>query len=124
MSVNPAAFVYVIRSKGGTQRMTEPERAKLLMDTEVMLIKRKAGVTKDEKLQEQYGVAAIAIRRDNTFKLSNVDELGVGICVCGRPVDGTTDEPVYCRYCGQRVSSYFGYTMDNYWLQKGDNNNE
>lgn len=94
--------------------MTEKERDIILYNAETRVMKNKMNC-KTPKIQEEYGTTATAIHRDRTMRLRNIDtETNTGICSCGRPVD-ICDEPVYCRYCGQRTSGTFGWTIDDYY---------
>lgn len=94
--------------------MTEQERDKLLHDTEIMCLKNKENC-KTEKKQKMYGVASVAIHRDRTYLLRNIDkETDTGICSCGRVTD-IIDEPFYCKYCGQRLSAKAGWSVENYY---------
>ena len=96
-------------------KMNEIERDKLLHDAEVMCLKGKSNCKAENQKGSLYGASANAIHKDRSYLLSKIDkETMTGLCVCGRPID-ICDEPIYCRYCGQRTSGTFGWTIGNYY---------
>ena len=97
--------------------MSEKERDDLLHDAEVLCLKKKIDI-KGEKTKKLYGVLSVAIHKDRTFLVNKIDkETMTGICSCGRVVD-ICDEPIYCRYCGQRTSGKFGWKVEDYYNER------
>lgn len=100
------------------QLQKEIERDRLLYEVESKMLKNKVNA-KSAACQRQYGIAANIIHQERVMKLSMIDKsTNTGICTCGRPVD-ICDEPIYCRYCGQRTSGDFGWTVGDYYNEKG-----
>lgn len=94
--------------------MTEQERDKLLYDAEVMCHKRIVDC-KTEKKKLMYAHLINTIHRDRCYKITNIDnETNTGLCACGRVTD-IIDEPFYCKYCGQKLSATFGWSIHNYY---------
>ena len=94
--------------------MTEQERDKLLFEAELMCLKRKVEC-KTKNKQLMYGHLANTIHKDRCFWITNIDnETETGLCACGRVTD-IIDEPFYCKYCGQKLSTKFGWTIHNYY---------
>lgn len=97
--------------------MTEQERDKVLHNAEVRVMKNKIN-SKNIEVQKQYGAMAVAIHRDRTMLLRCIDkDKNVGICACGNLVE-ICDKPIYCKYCGQRTSGTFGWTVDDYYNER------
>lgn len=97
--------------------MTEQERDKLLHETETMFMRRKVDC-KTGKRQKMYGVGANAIHRDRSYWIKDADmNVGFGRCICGEIVK-LEKEPFYCSKCGQRLSTTWGWTTDDYYNEK------
>jgi len=94
--------------------MSEHERDKLLYDAEVMCMRNKENC-KTEKRRKLYGVASIAIHKDRSYLLTNIDkDAGKGFCSCGKTVS-IIDGTFYCKHCGQRLSSESGWSTNDYY---------
>lgn len=64
--------------------MNEKERDNLLHDAEVLCLKKKIDIKK-ENIKKLYGVLSTAIHKDRTFLVGEIDkETMTGICSCGR----------------------------------------
>ena len=97
--------------------MNENERDELLHDAEVLCLKKKIDI-KSDSIKKLYGALSIAVHKDRTYLLRQIDnETQTGICCCGRVID-ICDTPIYCRYCGQRTSGIFGWKMEDYYNER------
>ena len=99
---------------------TEQERDNELHQAEVLFLKNKMKC-KTKSKQQSYGVAINAVHKARAYKLTNMDtETNTGLCVCGRITD-IIDEPFYCKYCGQRLSAKWGWSINDYYNEKKNN---
>lgn len=99
-------------------KANEVERDKLLHDAEVMCLKGNANCKPESPKRLLYSVAANTIHKDRNFLLSKIDaETMTGICVCGTVTD-IIDGDFYCKYCGQKLSATYGWTIENYYNEE------
>jgi hypothetical protein len=103
--------------------MREEERDKLLHKAEVMFMKRKVDCKTDEK-KRIYGIAANAIHRDRAYHVKDMTgcDAGFGQCTCGKIVK-MKEKPFYCSSCGQRLSTKYGWSVDDYYNEKNSDDN-
>lgn len=98
-------------------KMTIQEEDKLLHETEIMFMRRKVAC-KTGKKQKMYGIGANAVHRERAFWLKDVDKnLGFSRCICGEIVR-LEETPFYCSKCGQKLSTEWGWTIDDYYNEK------
>ena len=97
--------------------MTTQEEDKLLHDTEVMFMRNKHRC-KGARRQKMYGIGMNLVHRERACLIKPIDEkLQIAKCICGEIVK-TSDEPFYCSKCGQRLSTEWGWTVDDYYNEK------
>lgn len=97
--------------------MTMQEEDKLLHNIEVMFMKNKYRCKGAER-QKMYGIGMNLVHKERAHLIQVISEdIGIGKCICGELVK-TSDEPFYCSKCGQRLSTKWGWTVDDYYNEK------